>query len=252
MSRYSLSLVPCLFFIADVESLLKCNITLRYTYYEYILNATCETRCLFPLTGSLTFRDQRVTPREINDPEAWSGVASLTTMGSFWGEYLDCRLPGHLLICVTLIAVNTTVTWHCHGRNGIWPPFQGPFLNETDYANENDEDHDDHLVTVDPEGKKDDNSKNADNDDKHLNSGTALRASFANASRKPQISSVTEIISHEDHIARITCIVATLTTICILLYYLLKSGTILRHRDRQPYRSKKKKYTPPYVVIKPI
>ncbi|AAF99210.1 pr119.1 [rat cytomegalovirus strain Maastricht] len=243
MSIYRLSLVLCVFCISGTESTLHCNITLQYTYYEYILNATCETRCLFPLLGILTFRDLQVTPRELVDSNAWMGRASLTVTGSFWGEYLDCRLPGHLLICVTLIAVNRTIVCHCTGQNNIWPPFSGPFLNETN--DDNYEDNYDRLVTIDSEQEKSGIS------DAHINFSTAFQDQLENAPENLYMLNVTEIVPRTHHITKTTCIII-LTIICVVMYYLSKNGTLLHHRDRYLHRSKKKKYTPPYVAIKDI
>lgn len=238
MSRFYIFLVLCVFCNSSDESLLKCNITLRYTYYEYVLNATCETRCQFPLLGTLTFRDLQVTPREFDNSNAWVGRASLTITGSFWGEYLDCRLPGHLLICVTLVTVNATIAWHCNGRNGIWPPFPGPFLNET---TDEYEDNYDRLVTVDPEEKN----------DTYFDFGGSLHNQRENMLQKPYTSTVTETVPHKNHVTKSTCIIL-LAVICVLLYYLSKNGICLHRRDRQTHRSNKEKYTPLYVAIKDI
>lgn len=236
MSRYSLPLVFCVYFVLNVEGLLQCNLTLRYAYYEYVLNATCETRCLFPLLGTLTFRDHIAERHDLNDPGAWTATASLIVMGSFWGEYLDCRLPGHLLICVTLIAVNKTITLNCHGRNGIWPPFAGPFLSETD------DNSDDDLFAMYPD----------DDDLRYFHPDVIFRDRPDNVSQNSQTPNVTETAPQENHIAKITCIVMILVTICVLLYYLPKNGTILHHYNRRSRQLEEKKYTPSYVAIKDI
>lgn len=243
MSRYSLSFVPCVFLILGVESLLRCNLTLQYTYYDYVLNASCNTSCEFPLLAALTFRDRAAERRELRDPRLWIATAALSATGSFWGEYLDCRLPGHLLICAARVAVNTTVTLQCNGRNGVWPPFPGPFLNETD------DDNDEPLIAHPNEDQNEEAEENEDND---LHPDTVSHARLRNASRKPQILNVTETVSQDNHMAKITCIVILLATICVLLCYLPKDDTILCRRDRQSHQSNKRKCTPPYVAIKHI
>lgn len=126
--------VLCLFTIVETR---KCNITIDYSYYEYHLNASCIISCPFPINnGRFEFREKETTEMYGETPGTYTALFSLSATGSFWGEYLDCRLTDHSLICVARIDVNVTISIQCIGTNGIWPPFEGPFVtDDQDYLN---------------------------------------------------------------------------------------------------------------------
>lgn len=80
----------------------------------------------------LTFRDKHYPPSEFYEAQDGYTVSShLLTVGSFWGEPLDCRTETNTLICVAIVAVNVSITLYCNGTNGRWPPFTGPFVTDT-------------------------------------------------------------------------------------------------------------------------
>ncbi|AKB93306.1 b119.1 [Murid betaherpesvirus 8] len=129
----SIMSVLCLFTIVETR---KCNITVVYSYYDYNLNASCFIICPFPIHGRFDFREKTTTERYGETPGTYTALFSLSATGSFWGEYVDCRLTDNSLICVARITVNVTISIQCIGANGIWPPFEGPFVtDDQEYIN---------------------------------------------------------------------------------------------------------------------
>lgn len=213
-------IVLCVFIlnVPNVEALLKCNITLRYAYYDYRLNATCESRCSFPSLATLSFRDREHRTPDLGDSRTYVARPSLTATGSFWGEYLDCRLPDHTLICVALIVVNRTIEVECVGKNGIWPPFTGPFVT------------DDSLPTT-PDDITDEYRSEPEN---HQNfHGDTRRRTRQNVSSRIAPLGAEEPVSHETHAIEIACTAIVLTLVCVLFYYLRMNGPFSSARERR-------------------
>nr|WEG68833.1 membrane protein m119.1 [Mastomys natalensis cytomegalovirus 1] len=127
MSRL-LCLVSSLLYVATASN---CNATLGYSYYDYILHANCTIHCSSIVFGEFLFRDKGGI--EILDelPTGYLYASTVTRIGSFWGEYLLCQTTNRSLICAALIVVNVTIVIECFGKNGVWPPFPGPFVTDT-------------------------------------------------------------------------------------------------------------------------
>lgn len=121
--------VSCVYVICTANSL-DCNITLKYSYYDYVLHGICTIICSFPVYGSFTFREKSGTTTNNELSESYVYNSSIRSVGSFWGEYLICKLEDHSLICASRIDANATITLHCNGTNGVWPPFEGPFVHD--------------------------------------------------------------------------------------------------------------------------
>nr|WEG69108.1 membrane protein m119.1 [Mastomys natalensis cytomegalovirus 2]WEG69246.1 membrane protein m119.1 [Mastomys natalensis cytomegalovirus 2]WEG69385.1 membrane protein m119.1 [Mastomys natalensis cytomegalovirus 2]WEG69523.1 membrane protein m119.1 [Mastomys natalensis cytomegalovirus 2]WEG69661.1 membrane protein m119.1 [Mastomys natalensis cytomegalovirus 2] len=126
MSRL-LCLVLCLLCTAAA---LDCNATLGYSYYNYTLRANCTIQCSSIVFGEFLFRDKGGAEVLDELPTGYLYGSTITRVGSFWGEYLICETVDKSLICAALIVVNVTIVVHCLGKNGVWPPFPGPFVDD--------------------------------------------------------------------------------------------------------------------------
>lgn len=107
-----------------------CNVTLGFSYYDYVLNASCLVSCGYPMSATLAFRDKDTKDEYDEIPGKYTWSSNVTVRGSFWGEPLECKVGQTDVICVAYIAVNVTIILRCLGENGVWPPFTGPFVTD--------------------------------------------------------------------------------------------------------------------------